>query len=327
MPIRGRRQKSRQQRRPVDTLTREIAQSNRRRREAILKDSAAHQRYVAFVDVLGFAGAVEASPHTSELLLSELYRESLEESIPSEPRSPNPRVYRTFLEFNRIITMIFRDSVYAARLRFPIDVVQFSDSAFLSCSRIEELLIACGFVFHQCIRADIPVRIGVGYGTWVSWHFASATWSKRFFHSAQFFGTGVVRAHAAESCKLKGLRILVHESAVQEVRKKFNRLPDWLLPVPLRETREKHTAHELNYLRAALDDHVTVKGRGTKQIESSEVMSHLYKLLCTDRVILAHLRRMEGKASALYAQHYRRTLKAIERMRHILQSSGGLQSP
>ena len=33
-------------------------------------------------------------------------------------------------------------------------------------------------------------------------------------HSAHFLGTGVVRAHAAESCGIKGLRILLHPSAL-----------------------------------------------------------------------------------------------------------------
>jgi len=29
-------------------------------------------------------------------------------------------------------------------------------------------------------------------------------------HSSQFLGTGVIRAHQAESCGLKGLRIFIH---------------------------------------------------------------------------------------------------------------------
>ena len=67
----------------------------------------------------------------------------------------------------------------------------------------------------QHFKGDVPVRGGIGFGnfgvdgTTHRWNGLSA------FTEASFFGSSIVRAHRAESCGHKGVRILVHESAVQ----------------------------------------------------------------------------------------------------------------
>ena len=54
---------------------------------------------------------------------------------------------------------------------------------------------------------------GIAYGTFSAVRFRSDVTLEGGDHAAYFLGTGVARAHAAETCGIKGIRILLHPSA------------------------------------------------------------------------------------------------------------------
>lgn len=58
------------------------------------------------------------------------------------------------------------------------------------------------------------MRAAIAYGSFAAVRFRSDVSVDGGDHSAHFLGTGVVWSHAAESCGIKGLRILLHPSAV-----------------------------------------------------------------------------------------------------------------
>jgi len=88
----------------------------------------------------------------------------------------------------------------------------FSDCAYLIYDDPAGFLLATGAAmrwFYGCA----PVRGGIGYGNFglgTSVHSSSPRGTSA---EASFFGSALVRAHAAEACGLKGLRAFVHASA------------------------------------------------------------------------------------------------------------------
>ena len=64
---------------------------------------------------------------------------------------------------------------------------------------------------REFIKASVPVRMGLGKGTFYSFGYSTDTGADSMLVSkSRFIGTAVVRAHAAERCGGKGLRIFVH---------------------------------------------------------------------------------------------------------------------
>ena len=64
----------------------------------------------------------------------------------------------------------------------------------------------------------LPVRLGVGYGSFVTHRFAYESTQHSQIISSQFLGTGVTNAYAAERTEKKGMRIFLHESLVKATR-------------------------------------------------------------------------------------------------------------
>jgi len=56
--------------------------------------------------------------------------------------------------------------------------------------------------------------MGISFGSFAALRFKSDITSDGGDHAAQFLGTAIVRAHAAETCGIKGLRILLHPSVM-----------------------------------------------------------------------------------------------------------------
>lgn len=79
------------------------------------------------------------------------------------------------------------------------------------------------------------MRAGIAYGTFAAVRFRSDVTLDGSDHAAHFLGTGVVRAHAAETCGIKGIRILLHPSAAAL-------LADPQHNAPLPEKRRVHYA-------------------------------------------------------------------------------------
>jgi hypothetical protein len=100
-------------------------------------------------------------------------------------------------------------------LRF---LASFSDCAYLIYDDAVSLLLATGVAVRLFYRTLVPVRGGVGYGNFGLDRVVHASGEGGTSTEASFFGSALGRAHAAEGCGLKGLRIFVDLSAVQALR-------------------------------------------------------------------------------------------------------------
>ncbi len=88
----------------------------------------------------------------------------------------------------------------------------FSDCAYMIYDDPASLLLATGVAmrrFYECA----PVRGGIGYGNFGLGNTIHVSNQHGTSTEASFFGSALVRAHAAEACGLKGLRVFVHASA------------------------------------------------------------------------------------------------------------------
>ena len=64
------------------------------------------------------------------------------------------------------------------------------------------------------LARGVPMRMGIASGSFEAVRFRSDITLDGGDHAAHFLGSAVVRAHATESCGIKGCRILLHPSAV-----------------------------------------------------------------------------------------------------------------
>jgi hypothetical protein len=168
---------------------------------------------VLFVDLLGFASLTEEHqvseadfeshdhPETDDFLTA-----SLEEASP---------LVETYVRFQVAI----QEAVdFAHRSGDHPTSVAFSDSAFVSMQSFGTTSSLAVSLMHKLLPRGIMLRIGIAYGTFVPIRFRADVSIASGEHSAQFLGTGVVRAYAtAEKSGLKGARILVHPSAAEHV--------------------------------------------------------------------------------------------------------------
>jgi hypothetical protein len=204
--------------------------------------------YVIFIDLLGFATAVEGlTPDEHDKLASVIRAaDSNAEDDWSGPRLPRApaRLYRTYVGFQKALRQGLEDvHAMAGVSRETVTSTIFSDSAFVMFESTELLVhFAWNFmsrIYHKCI----PVRGGIGSGSFS--HFSLSLVSHPGGHldaHCPFLGSGVVRAYRAESCGLKGARIFVHSSAARD-------LSAILIPLPEDEIKAD-VAHELNLLRS-----------------------------------------------------------------------------
>jgi hypothetical protein len=153
-------------------------------------------RAVVYLDLLGFAALVEASPKHFMTKPSDI--------VSSQTLPSNPAAER-LAAFHEII-----DSEISAEQ--PNHAMVFSDCAFgvfytpTACADFAAVLM------QDFLRAQVPVRMGLGFGT-----FHAGGTSTRFAENStvvrsMFGGTSVVRAVTAEGCGGKGMRIFAHSS-------------------------------------------------------------------------------------------------------------------
>jgi hypothetical protein len=133
--------------------------------------------------------------------------------------------------------------------------------------------------FSQALMRDlisfgVPVRMGIGRGSFRGLRLTTDISDEVRRHSSQFLGTGVIRAHQAESCGLKGLRILIHpDSEITE---------DW--PGDMCAVTEGSgpicpVTHELNYLEHAPD--FSPRPNGAQSVEEAydEIVASIAKMM------------------------------------------------
>lgn len=157
------------------------------------------QVFVLFVDMLGFGDLVLAEGDD----ISELEPAYARDDLYLE--QPSLLAYR-FVNFHRCVETA---SAAWRRKRKGTSIV-FSDSAFFSGDELSDTFELARSLMSRLVDSSVPARMGIAPGTFRSLRFTSDTSSQVSYHSSQFVGTGVVRAHRTETCGIPGLRILLH---------------------------------------------------------------------------------------------------------------------
>ncbi len=165
-------------------------------------------KVVLFADMLGFARLTEK--HSIDRLSSinlDSINSFLEKSNPLE---------HAFSKFHYSLKW----RILQAKMWHPITAITFSDSVFIATSYLYETVQIGVDLIQSMMSQKVPLRIGIAYGSFAALAFKSDISSDGGDHASQFLGTAVVRAHLAESCGIKGIRILLHPSAIPLLKDK-----------------------------------------------------------------------------------------------------------
>jgi len=209
-----------------------------------------NNKVVLFVDVLGFAALTESYPLDLDLFKARdrLYTLNLD-TIDAVSRN---RLAYTFTGFHSSLAA----GLNLANMRHPLTAITFSDSAFIATTYAYEAVNIAIDLLHALLPQKIPVRMGIAYGSFAALRFKSDIMSDGGDHAAQFLGTAIVRAHAAENCGVKGLRILLHPSVLplfDDIRHNPESTGEMLHPMRYLECSEKELTnkigvrHEIDY--------------------------------------------------------------------------------
>ena len=195
--------------------------------------------FVLFADMLGF----------KQLVLQHRvpYPENLEfrGRIFARPERPNPGAAKgnplgeAFRTFHRTANDCLNYKVWRA----PVSVIIFSDSLFLATTDAEDCMEFTETMMIKGLNRDMPLRMGIGMGSFVRYGFAYEDDPNVKYSSAQFFGSGVVHAVDAEG-SIKGIRVAVHPSAAAMLERNH---PTRLVALPASQVKP-NASHELNYI-------------------------------------------------------------------------------
>lgn len=165
-------------------------------------------KVVMFADLLGFAALTEANVLDLKSLkvLDRLFSLDIDDLLEA---TRNP-LATTFNAFHHSL----KAALDLAQMRHPLTAITFSDSAFIATAHLFEATNLAIRLLQALLTQKIPVRIGVAYGSFAAIRFRSDITQDSGDHAAHFLGTAVVRSHSAEACGIKGMRILLHPSAV-----------------------------------------------------------------------------------------------------------------
>lgn len=167
-----------------------------------------HDRVVLFVDLLGFAKLTEENP--LDLRAIKHSQNPLSGGIDQLLASDRNPLTRAFTSFHHTLKW----AIELAQMKHPLTAITFSDSAFFATAKLSESVTIATYILQSLLRARVPARAGIAHGSFSAVRFRSDVSLEGGDHSAHFLGTGVVRSSAAQSCGIKGLRILLHPSAV-----------------------------------------------------------------------------------------------------------------
>jgi len=247
-------------------------------------------KVVLFVDLLGFASLTEA--HGIDL------DDVRARSMPISPDSlgrllasrDNP-LTETFTHFHRCL----KAAIDLGKMKHPLTAITFSDSAFVATTHLVEAANVAVDLLRWLMPSRVPVRIGIGYGTFEAVRFRSDVTVDGGDHAAHFLGTGVVRSHAAEKCGIKGIRLLLHPSVVP------------LLTDPVHNSALPHE-NQFRYLECSVQESANATG------VQYEIDWWRFAVTAEARAWQA-LQDMWDAAPQFAQVHYQATAEAINRMR------------
>jgi hypothetical protein len=192
-------------------------------------------------------------------------------------------------------------------------LIVFSDSLFLASTSWHECLSFAERLMTYCMGQEVPMRMGIGHGSFVPYGLAFEERPRFKLFSSQFFGTGVIYAVEAEK-HLKGLRIALHKSATEALLQPSDAFsmplhPYKTLALPVYE-RSAEITHEWNYLGAWND--------------YTNSYSHQVADQATNRTLLMHINKMQEHSpkDPDIGTLYSRTKAAFQRMTEAIAATG-----
>lgn len=244
---------------------------------------------VLFVDLLGFASLTEQH-HASEDDFEIHDRPETDDFLTASLEGSSPLV-DTYVRFQVAIQQAV---AFAHKAGDHATSVTFSDSAFIAMQSFAGASGLAVSLMQKLLPRGIMLRVGIAHGSFVPIRFRADVSLGSGDHSAQFLGTGVVRAYAtAEKSGLKGARIFVHPSAAEHVHHRpGTSLRVFFQPLPVGEDERANPfdiTDEINYLGRRDED--------------------LYK----------GVHKAQMKAPAAVQEQYLATYRAMNRMRKILK--------
>jgi hypothetical protein len=169
-------------------------------------------KYVIFADVMGFSDLVESEPDfeltaaMSRALASD-YNPNVRFSNPDDNALPTPLV--------KTIGAFYRSVINTEHYSRAKPVVFFSDSAFLVFDELTPaFFFAHGLLNSLLIFQRVAVRVGLAHGTFIDARHTALRTPSYSLTAAQFFGTGIIRAHRAERTKVDGFRALFTPASI-----------------------------------------------------------------------------------------------------------------
>lgn len=256
--------------------------------------------FVFFLDLLGFASAVSQLSEQDEQALLQGIQSSGASGRPIQIELASQRAQKLFDNYK-----LFRERAQLRIRKLESDVAEdstqplasvrtvvFSDSLFIACENLGALVIAGTHLYTDLLLAGpVACRGGLARGAFVApdWTIRAGE-GKRFHAEAPFLGSGVVNAYYAESKSGMGPRLLIHDSALPDVR---NLAGTAAIDLEVAEqTTDVHA--ELNLFYEPLID-------GAHPCDGYPTMKR-------------HLAALKGLAPASLHARYDATLAAMERM-------------
>jgi hypothetical protein len=239
-------------------------------------------RTLIFIDMLGFAELTRRNP-------SRVVRQGPDED--GYAGAGTTALQSRVVRFQNILEHVLKQQM----LQGGASAMIFSDCAYIDVEtslRAARLAVELMVLFN---RADVPVRIGLGRGTFYGFNYSVDVSGSNMVTKALFAGTAVVFAHAAEHCGAKGCRILVHPTADADLRRVGSHPPLVNLPATLRDVEV-----ELCYLAEDFGDY-----------EQKPYADR-------DLQMLRHIQRMETDSEPMEDKdrvQYTETRAAVQRMR------------
>jgi len=232
------------------------------------------EQTLLFVDMLGAAALTEKFP------------KRLADSGPDEAGFYHTWSTDAPNQFNRF-TRVLDIAIQECQRYHPVRAMLFSDCAFLEVGNPVLMAMTAPKLMREFILSKVPVRMGIGKGTFYPFKFSTDITDSTIVTRSLFMGTAVVRAHRAERCGGKGMRIFVHPLVETEFVSRNVALVN----------QYEHSKAELDFLHEA---------RPAQQTPSAEQDDH--KLF--DAIIEMKEAAPEGEQ-----KHYLDTLDAMNRMR------------
>jgi hypothetical protein len=277
--------------------------------------------YVAFVDLLGFASAVEqlsgenisafanlvsetvstrdrppASIMEVEPAVRDLYNKYIRFQLRSEIVCRQLARFNAHAHFRRNLQQPLNASLSPRPSLFAYKTVVFSDSIFFAATEIEPVLDCAVELIVDLLVDDVAARGGIAKGEFhtFEWNLRAGQ-TESFSASSPFLGSGVIRAFRTESRGPRGLRLIIHESCREDVRS----MDSWAAVDLLAEEASDEWRAEANL--------------GLADFSIKLGLDH----------VLKRLRALGEKAPpAIRSRHFDPTALALGRMNAVLQGGG-----